>query len=84
MKKKESGTKTYDSIVTQILRNRPKLKKDRKGFSDYIIETFVTDFMYDPKIKGEHETRKSKAKDIYLAMMAAWEKQFDKEMEKKE
>ena len=76
---KKTMSKPYDELVDHLIDFHPNLRRNRKAFSDFIIDTIIGDFMKDPKIAGDHELRKSKAKDIYKQLMASWEKQFEEE-----
>ena len=79
---KKSKNLSIEEMLKMILNFHPEMKKDRKKFSDYIIAKVVGDFMYDPKIKGSHDEKKQKAKEIYQQLMDIWEKQFEEENKK--
>ena len=73
----KKNDKTYDQMVKQVLDFHPKWKNPvyRKEFSDYIISKVVSDFLYDPKIKGSLLEKKKKVKELYISLMESYEKQ---------
>ena len=68
--------RTYTKLVEQIVDIYPDLKKDKEKFSDFVIARFVGNFMKDPKIVGNHEEKKSKAKELYTSFINAWEELY--------
>ena len=78
MKRKVSGQKSIIELVKLTVDMHPKFKNplNRNDFSDFVIQKFVGDFMYDPKTKGSHEEKLDKAKALYLNIMNVWEELY--------
>lgn len=71
-----SENKPYTELVRHITDIYPNLKEDKEKFSDFVIARFVGNFMKDPQVSGEHEEKKSKAKELYTSFVNAWEELY--------
>ena len=72
-------SKTYAQVVDQIIAFNPKMEKDRKRFSDYVIHKIIGDFLRDHVTRNGVVTEevRDKGKQLYIDIMNAWEKRFE-------
>ena len=75
---KESRKMTMDILVNIIVSYYPEMKDplNKNKFSDYVIHNTCEHFMNDETVKGTHEQKLEKCKELYVDLINAWEELY--------